>query len=428
MKNLNLPFANSAKLLFILAIGFLNSLQLQAQYSWHYLGNYDGVYSLYDADHFCIKDGAFAKVSQDGGASFTNLGVPAAGLLAVHYISASELMALTSAGGSLELFYSSDGGVSFTSKGNVLDPNILLGLSNRDLFFLNANVGFVFQQVSYDGDLIDVLLKTKDGGQSWNVVGDTTAFDVSVNMHFDHDGNIFAAGKLSGLGFYVSQDTGKTFTQLAGNVPVINSGTHMAFDGNQTYFVNDVPGTGNSCCYISTDGGATFTPWTASASGGSDLAFISPNNVLVFGGSDTTALSVDNGQSFNTVRFGSDKPVGSTYFIHASDNGQAFYLNDGSAQLWVYEASSIGTVENDVLIKVALFPNPAEEYLRIELPIEAPTPFEVRVMNLSGQALLRDEMEFPNSELDISSLPAGSYLLSIALEGQSPAVLHFVKL
>lgn len=422
MKN----YSTHTKGLIILAFSLLLGHVASAQYEWHYVGDYSGIYSMYDADNFCIKDGAFAKVSQDGGATFSNLGLPASPLLAVHYISANELMALSSAGGSLELFHSTDGGLNFTSKGNVLDPSILLGLSNRDFYFLNADVGFIFQQVSYDGDLIDVLFKTIDGGQNWAVVEDTTAFDVSVNMYFDEEGNIFAAGNISGQGLYVSQDTGKSFTKLAGSIPVYSSGLNLAYDGQQTFFVNDVPGSGNSCCYISTDGGATFSPWASSASGGDDLAFNGPNQVLVFGGSDTTALSVDNGQTFNTVRFGADKPSGSFYFIHASDNGKAFYLNDGNAKLWVYEGSSIGVSENILHEEIAVFPNPATESISLEIPQHVEI-LDVNVLDLSGQVLLNQTLVGTSQQLDISTLPVGVYILTVYAQDINFAPVRFIK-
>jgi len=148
-----------------LLISFLLSPQAEAQYQWQYLGNYDGFYSLYDANHYCIKDGFFAQYTQDGGANFSNLGLPSSGLLAVHYLSSNEMMALTSAGELLELHHSTDGGATFSSKGNVLDPSIL-GLTNREFFFLDANIGFIFTQAMVDNDLVNILLKTGDGGSN----------------------------------------------------------------------------------------------------------------------------------------------------------------------------------------------------------------------------------------------------------------------
>ena len=161
-------------------------------------------------------------------------------------------------------------------------------------------------------------------------------------MYFDKNGNIFAAANIQGQGLYLSQDTGQSFTLLSGNIPNITAGINLAFDGQQTFMVNDVIGSGNSCCYISTDGGASFVPWAGSSSGGTDLAFNGPSSVLVYGTSDTTALSTDTGNSFNTVRFGTELPSGSFYFIGSADDGQGFHLHDGNAKLWFYSPNNIG--------------------------------------------------------------------------------------
>ncbi len=408
-----------------LIIFLFGALKAQAQYQWQYLGNYDGIYSVYDANHFCIKDGAFAKFSQDGGNTFTNLGLPAASLLAVQYLSSNELMALTSAGGSLELFQSTDGGTTFISKGTVLDAAVYLGLSNREFFFLDANTGFIFQQVMYQSNLLNMLFKTSDGGQNWNLVEGSTAFDVSDNMFFDKDGNIFAAGSIAGQGLYLSQDTGATFTKLGGVVPVLNAGMNLAYDGQQSFFVNDIPGSNNSCCYVSSDGGASFSAWNTT--GGSDLAFNRPQQVLIFGSNDTTALSVDNGQTFNTVRFGADKPSGSVYFINAADDGQAFYLNDGSAKLWVVSASTIGLEEDLKQVETSLYPNPAWESISLDFAQNPAGRLEVAVLALNGQVLMRQKLQHGERKVALGSLPAGCYFLTVQGKHLPRSIVPFVK-
>lgn len=410
-----------------LLLGFflLLTLQISAQATWQYIDNYDGFYGLYDANHFCIKDGFTAEYTNDGGASFNTLGLPANQLLALQYLSTSEIMALTSAGGSLELFRSTDGGANFNSQGTILDP-AFLGLNNREFFFLNANTGFVFNQVMFDGDLFELLLKTSDGGQNWSIVEDTTAFDVAIQMFFDRDGNIFGAAKMQGFGLYVSQDTGKTFTKLSGTIPNITSGLNFAYDGAQTFMINDVIGSGNSCCYISTDNGLSFSAWTASSSGGQALAFNRPSNVLVFGGSDTTSLSTDNGATFNTIRFGNDKPSGSIYFIGSGDDGQSFYLYDGNAKLWVYNSNSV-RLNEEAFQSFSIYPNPAKNFLQVETPQGEKLGSTIQVFEPSGRLVLKEKITSQEQMINITNLKPGSYIMKLKHNQHTYLSQHFIK-
>lgn len=415
-----------SKITGFLIINVLLSFGAAAQYSWQYVGDYDGFYSLYDANHFCIKDGFTAQFTQDGGTNFTTLDLATNQILAVQYLSTSEIMALTSAGGSLELFKSTDGGTNFTSQGLVLDP-AFLGLNNREFFFIDANTGFIFNQVMYDGDLINVLFKTSNGGQNWSVVQDTTAFDVSDYMYFDKQGNIFAVGKMPTTGLYVSNDFGTTFTALGGSLPNYTSGVKLAYDGNQTYMANGIIGSSNSCCYISTDGGATFSTWSASSSGGTSLAFNSPSHVLVFGTSDTTALSTDNGASFNTVRFGVEKPSGSFYFIGSGDNDQSFYVHDGNAKLWVYDGSSVNLNELDDVVELNVFPNPTTSFIRIELPESNQQQFSLMIHDLQGKRVIEEELTSVDPIIQVENLKQGVYIIQVFCNEFAYPPARFVK-
>lgn len=413
MKNQYLKFITTKSFL-IIGLWLLVIPALKAQYNWSYVDNYDAIYSVYDVNHFCVKDGAFAKVTQDGGASLSNLGLPASGLLAVQYLSTTEMMALTSAGGALELHHSTDGGASFSSKGTVLDPAVLLGLSNREFFFLDANHGFIFNAAMLDGDFIEILLKTSDGGQSWTILGDTLGFDLSVNMFFDKEGNIFGAAKMQGHGLYVSQDTGKTFTRLSGNIPNITAGVEYAYDGNNTFMVTDVVGSNNDCCYISTDGGNSFNSWSVGTGGGNHIAFNRPSEVLIFGTSDTTRLSTDNGATFNTVRFGAEKPIGSVYFIHSFENGLGFYLYDGSAKLWfLNRGGNISLAEGGQIPTFNFSPNPVSDQVQIQIPGAPTKDLKFKVYSLLGQQVWTDNINQSQQSYDLSFLPAGNYLLRL---------------
>ncbi|MCJ8163553.1 M4 family metallopeptidase [Pontibacter sp. E15-1] len=78
---------------------------------------------------------------------------------------------------------------------------------------------------------------------------------------------------------------------------------------------------------------------------------------------------------------------------------------------------------NEAAQEVAVYPNPASDYLQLTIPSGHAT---VKVMSMTGAALLQSKVEGGNGRLDISALPAGIYLLEIH-DGQKQMQQRFVK-
>ena len=79
-------------------------------------------------------------------------------------------------------------------------------------------------------------------------------------------------------------------------------------------------------------------------------------------------------------------------------------------------------MKNEMLTEnLELFPNPANTYITISGGI----PLSFEVINATGQILISQEKNTANV-IDISSIPAGLYLIRVVTEN-GPSTLKFIK-
>ncbi|GAB3531739.1 hypothetical protein GCM10027443_14520 [Pontibacter brevis] len=84
------------------------------------------------------------------------------------------------------------------------------------------------------------------------------------------------------------------------------------------------------------------------------------------------------------------------------------------------EANTLG---NEVAQDVIVYPNPASSYIRVSTPAKEAS---MRVLNMTGAALLHAELKEGRNQLDISTLPAGIYMLEV-YDGQKLHHQRIVK-
>ncbi len=407
MKTISLFKFNVWLLGLIILFGLIATTS-KAQYTWQYIENFDGVMGVYDAQHFVVEDGnRNYKYTTDGGTTLLNLGLSISSprkLSAVEYLSPTEMMALVFTGSNFEFHTSTDGGVTFSPAVNVLPPG-MAPLNQPKMVFFDNMEGVVYDKVLYQSSLFPALFKTTDGGASWNLAtADTFAFEDAYDMAIYRAGHIVVASNLP-QGIEVSTDRGATFTTLT-SLPPINSGIRMAYDGQQNIWATNIAGSQNANCYVSADGGNSWNPWTA-VPDGDDVQFTQPSNLLIYGSSDTTALSTDGGSTFSSVHFPATKPVGSLLRIRTGGDQQTFYVVDGTARLWILTNSpGIGVEELTKANTIHLYPNPAHNQMNVQ-GYQGPA----RIYNLNGQ--LSQKLMVNDQPIDISGLTPGIYFMEL---------------
>ncbi len=408
MKSIRLFKFNLALLAMIVLTGL--TIKAFGQNTWEYKGDYKVIIGLYNSQHFVVDNGnRDYKYTTDGGATLQNLGMSISSprsLTWLEYLSTSRMRALVFTGSNFELYESTDGGASFSKLSDVLPAGMPpLNVPPKMVSFDNSESLFSCR-VSYNSQLIDVLFRTTDGGNSWNLATtDTFAFDDLYAIEIYKDGHVIAASNLP-RGLEISTDKGQTFTTTA-SFPPLNNHMTVAFDGNQNLWVSNIVGSQNADSYHSTDGGATWTPWSAMQEDVT-IRLSKPTTMMVFGSTDTTAISYDNGFTFTTVKFPATKPAGSVLRLQLGGDQQTYYIYDGNAKLWTFgSGSGVGLEDWSKISPVEIYPNPARDYLYLN-------DYRGTVEIYSSTGSYLKSYEVGNSTpIDISELPSGLLLLKL---------------
>lgn len=97
-------------------------------------------------------------------------------------------------------------------------------------------------------------------------------------------------------------------------------------------------------------------------------------------------------------------------------NGGATILSQGFHQILV-EKTTLGasTLETALAAKVQVFPNPAQDFLQVNTD----TPLHTTLFDLHGRVVLQQTNVESSAQLNVSAVPAGTYLLrSVTSDGK----------
>lgn len=100
-----------------------------------------------------------------------------------------------------------------------------------------------------------------------------------------------------------------------------------------------------------------------------------------------------------------------------TEAGQAYYVyvvNDGGITDIVIDGTLLGVDEN-IIEGFSFYPNPANDVLNLNAKN---TIQEVGIYNLLGQQVIGRKVDASSSQLDISSLSTGAYLMKVTVNGQ----------
>jgi hypothetical protein len=89
----------------------------------------------------------------------------------------------------------------------------------------------------------------------------------------------------------------------------------------------------------------------------------------------------------------------------------AYTSNKGDVGSPGNASADISVTENQ-LNNVAVYPNPAQDVLFIELSGDIDNT-QLEIYNLTGQQLLNGEFKSNNYQLEVSNLPQGMYLMKL---------------
>jgi hypothetical protein len=89
--------------------------------------------------------------------------------------------------------------------------------------------------------------------------------------------------------------------------------------------------------------------------------------------------------------------------------------SSGDTLIWVINSVATGMETVDVNASISIFPNPASDYVMIDMSAYHAIPLNtMSVYNSTGQLLVKSKISHPLEKLDITSFPKGSYQLILS--------------
>ncbi len=112
-----------------------------------------------------------------------------------------------------------------------------------------------------------------------------------------------------------------------------------------------------------------------------------------------------------------------TYFLVAKDTNDTYYISKGLYLMF-------DSVEEEIAAntEIELYPNPAKEYINLEMELKDFKTVEISLHNLDGETLFRDSKQSKefNMQVPTHELAPGVYIIHIEIDGKS-TIRKFIK-
>lgn len=237
--------------------------------------------------------------------------------------------------------------------------------------------------------------------------------DASTSLMANSSGDVFMAGYFEG-----NVEIGTQTLVSNGNLDMMV----VKFDGSlNALWSQTVGSTGGDLIHDlapTSDGGCFFT--------GLFYATVMAGDFELQGGGTLVARLNSSGQYNWAVRFanagldlggrgiaahtqGAVTVSGS--FNQPFEIGGSQVVNSGSTDGYVLRIDNVvitGLAENEMELEPVVFPNPGVNYIQLK---GIPVPVQVQIFNPSGQVVAQQFLNGENHFIDVSALPAGTYIL-----------------
>ncbi len=258
----------------------------------------------------------------------------------------------------------------------------------------------LFLSVAANAQLVEISEDFEAGVPAgWSVVA--TTGDCNWELGTD-SGNALSLGS---QGMIFNDDACGNGAPVS-NVSVLSdvydiSAADGSLDWSYEYYFEDIGGDGVPDFFaheVSVDGGATWIVVASYADANVELT------------TDTWANPVAPGD-FSTIQF-------------------RFTYDDGGDWSWgagvdnfAFSYTEVLGVSDDSVEGFSFAPNPAQDFITLTAPN---TIGRVSVVNVLGQTVIETEINATSSDLDVSGLAAGTYILKVAV-GDDSGTYHIIK-
>lgn len=241
---------------------------------------------------------------------------------------------------------------------------------------------------------------SSDVGSSWSPVN--TGLSSLNILSMASDGvNVYAGTSDSGI--FISGDLGANWLSINYG---LNSNTITAIE-----FVNGYlfAGTKEDGIYMSYDQGANWNQMSTGLPSQANIRCLYVNDTIIFTGTGDGAVftSLDYGNTWLNISGGlSGSPVLSLWAFE-----DYLYAGMNAEGVWKFPLSLItGTNEIETNIKLHIYPNPSSDMITVETAQVYDNSF-LSLYSMTGQELIKQDIEGHRTQIDISTLTPGIYLV-----------------
>ncbi|GAA0739288.1 YCF48-related protein [Gaetbulibacter jejuensis] len=341
--------------------------------------------------------------------------------------------------------YQGDGIVIKTTDGGETWTEIWTGVDKglEAISFPTLNTGYVAGWGAY-------FAKTSNGGVTWQeqTLGADVWFFRGV-VFKDESNGVVTAQTNTGSAVYWTNNGGQTWyegtglaavpyqvTYVSGNTYfLVTNGGHVqksvdngatwttVYTGTPEHFVGidfydemtgiittDYDANGDNYAYKTTDGGNTWQPYLVAQAGAvlRDVAWLDADNLTIVGTPEVIFSSEDGGNTWPINNFTTSTFNEALYEVLYTNDGTGYII--GAQGVLFKKEPLLSVADFELDREISLYPNPVNEKLNL-----ASNTFVnyANVYTTEGIEVLTVEINALNSQIDLSSLASGVYIIQV---------------
>lgn len=281
------------------------------------------------------------------------------------------------------------------------------------VFFISSNIGFAVGGIpGIGGSAVGEVLKTTNGGAVWNT--QWSGGYCLYSVFFSDADTGYAVGSENWL---VVSTIGTILKTIDGGTTWTKSQYYPGLWPNHFYSVcfpdantGYVVGSGGAI-FKTNDGGTTWDSQSSTTSVGlSSVYFTNADTGYIVGDGGIILKTINGGAIWEAQTSPTNKPLNAVMF---PDEYTGYIAGmDGTILKTTNGGGTVGINEKQHISRLTVYPNPCFE--KINIRISEPGFSEnvtVCIYGMSGQELINQYIKGSMMELNISSFPAGIYLI-----------------
>lgn len=267
------------------------------------------------------------------------------------------------------------------------------------------DICFATNLIGYAMGTQGTLLKTVDGGISWNVHGTGVSSMIQALYFFDENHG-FAAGGFSGGYIFETTDGGSTWTEISVAASSFLQG--ITFVNTAIGYVVGWDGD----IFKTTNGGITWLQQTpVQVYGNMDVQFIDQSTGYIVGGGSNSAeiqKTTDGGNSW----FSQSPAVNQGLVaLHFPSPNVGYAVGAGGTILNTSNGGGVSLSELEInSTQVTVYPNPCENHFELVMSSESWDIDKVDIISDAG-AIVYSQAFSEGDPIDVSELTSGVYLV-----------------